>query len=151
MLDLSVDVQAPFYVSPGIRLVHNVADLPGRASCGHSFCLECILGWLSVQLGDFRERNPGFILDDHTIDILKNPLSDPDGFVEAVKMAGRRYPRFTCPACRSVMTKRPVPLVIAESAFADLCVWERHGVEVMPPAQLDRGQVNHLFERYLLF
>lgn len=104
-----------------------------------------------MQLGGFQERNPDFVLTDHTIDVLKNPLSNPNGFVEVVKTVKRRYPQFTCPACRSVMTKRPVPSVAVEHALTDLCVGGAHGREVTTPPQLDLSQVNRWFERYLLF
>lgn len=152
MLDLSVGVQTPRYVSPSTCLVRNVADSPGRrTACGHPFCLECILGWLSVQLSGFQEGNPGFTLTDHTIDALKDPLSNPRRFIEAVKVVKRRYPQFTCPTCRSKMTKRPFPFIVVGRELTDLCVGGRHGVGMTPPLQLDIGQVDRLFERYLLF
>lgn len=152
MLNLPISIQTPLYVSPVFaRFATPLIRYGRRTNCGHSFCLECILGWLSVQLDDFQASNPGFILADNAMDILRNPLSNPDGFVEAVKMAKLRYPRFTCPACRSVMTRRPVPFVAVEHVFTNPCVRGGGGAEAAPPSQLDLSQANRCFEHYLLF
>ena len=125
---------------------------PGqRTDCGHLFCLECILDWLSAQLSDFQARNPGFTLTENTIDVLKDPLSNPDGFVEAVKTVKLRYPQFTCPVCRSAIKRRPIQSVIMEYVSTDLCAPGRGDAEVAPPLQHDLSQVNRRFEPYLLF
>ncbi|KAF9642755.1 hypothetical protein BDM02DRAFT_3132878 [Thelephora ganbajun] len=154
----AIDVSRPPSVSQENR-AHNGLEYTLRIMCDSVACVERIRETRCIQntgqsleentvefwhLPVTVERDKGFRdMLNLPIDIqapLYDPLSNPDGFVEAVKMVKLRYPQFTCPACRSVMTKRPIPFAVMEHVFTDLCVPERGDTEAAPPLQLDLSQ-----------
>ena len=80
---------------------------------------------------------------------MKDPLLNPGGFFEASELVDFLRIEFSCPFCRSVMGKRPIPSVHMEEVICMLGIREGGEVEVITEERL--RQANDSFEQYLLF
>lgn len=124
--------------------------IPGRSTdCGHMFCLDCILRWLATQLEDLLGGDPTMVLGDHLTDGTRDPLRDPEAFVVAAKLVDALELRFSCPSCRSVMIKRPIPALAMEEVMCGLGMGEKGEVGGVTVERLHHA--NASFEQYLLF
>jgi len=78
--------------------------------CGHVFCLGCLLSWFDDVHVRFLSTHPGYTpLPSHLRVVLQRPLEFPKECYKAhVHMAQFPGPQYTCPSCRTVVTRRPV-------------------------------------------
>lgn len=88
-------------------------------------------------------------LGDQLIGTIKDPLCDPEAFVSAVELVDALELRFSCPSCRSVMTKKPIPAIAVEEVLCGLGIGEggREGATTTEHLR----QASDAFEQYLLF
>ena len=85
----------------------------------------------------------------HIINAIRDPLGDPEAFVEAAAVVDALQLYFSCPSCRSVMRRRPIPAVAVREIIGGLGLGDRSEVEAATTDQL--RQANDAFERCLLF
>lgn len=95
--------------------------------------------------------DPSISLSAYVIEAMKDPLSDPEAFVEVSELVDILQLQLLCPFCRSVMRKRPIPAVAVEEVIRglDMGLNERGEVEANSEERL--GKANTSFEQYLLF
>lgn len=117
--------------------------------CGHMFCLDCVLRWLETQMEDILGEDSHYFLDDCIIDAMRDPLTDPGAFIEASEVVEVLQLQFSCPFCRSVMRKRPIPAVALEEVIHGLGIY-KGGVAGTITKECLR-QANSSFAQYLLF
>jgi hypothetical protein len=110
------------------------------------FCLDCILRWLETQ--DSLGEDLRLSLWDHIVNTVKDPLRNPEAFVGVAGVVNALQLQFSCPSCRSVMRKRPIPAVTVEEVMRSLGLSEGSEVEAATADHL--RQANGAFERYLL-
>ena len=111
--------------------------------------MGCILRWLETQIKDLLREDFHLLLEGHIIDTIRDPLRYPEAFVEVAEVVDVLQLGFSCPSCRSVMRKRPIPAVAVEEVMRGLGLGERSEVETATADHLRRA--NDAFERYLLF
>ena len=106
------------------------------------------MSWLETQAKDLLGESSR--LDLYVIaDAMKDPLFDPEAFIEASRVVDDLQLHFSCPFCRSVMRKRPIPAIVVEDVIRRLGM-DKNGEEEAIVEEL-LCQVNDSFEQYLLF
>ena len=78
--------------------------------CGHVFCVSCILDWFDNTHVQFINGHPGYTpLPQYLKEVLRRPFDYPHDFYR-VSMHLTQYPgpQYTCPSCRTIVTRRPV-------------------------------------------
>ena len=113
------------------------------------FCLDCILCWLAAQLEELLGPNQTAALGNHLVDALRDPPRDPEAFVVAAGLVDILGLRFSCPSCRSVIQKKPIPAVAVEDIMRGLGMGDEGELGTVTSDRL--CQANGAFERYLLF
>ena len=88
-------------------------------------------------------------LGKHLVGTLRDPLCDPEAFVAATGLVDILGLRFSCPSCRSVIGKRPIPAVTVEDVMCGLGVGEGGEFGAVTAERL--RWANGAFKRYLLF
>ena len=109
------------------------------------------MGWLETQMKDLlgEDEGPRLTIGAYIIGNVKNPLSDPEGFIEASEVVDALQLQFSCPTCRSVIGKRPIPAVAVEEVILQLGMGESSEGGGLTQEHL--RQANNSFEQYLLF
>ena len=113
------------------------------------FCLDCILCWLAAQLEELLGPNRTPALGKHLVDALRDPPRDPEAFVAAAGLVDILGLRFSCPSCRSVIQKKPIPAIAVEDVMRRLGMGDEGELGAVTADSL--RQANDAFERYLLF
>jgi len=88
-------------------------------------------------------------LRDRIINAMRDPLRDPRAFVGVAGVVNIIQLQLSCPSCRSVMRKRPIPAVAVEEFMRGLGLGERSEVGAATVDCLRRA--NDVFGQYLLF
>lgn len=78
--------------------------------CGHVFCLGCLLNWFDETHVRFLDSHPGYAPPTAYLRmVLQRPLEFPQECYKALMhMAQFPGPEYTCPSCRTAVTRRPV-------------------------------------------
>jgi len=78
--------------------------------CGHVFCADCLLKWFDDIHVRFLTTHPGYTpLPPRFKAVLRRPLEFPhDCYKAYLHMTLSPTPQYTCPSCRTVVTRRPV-------------------------------------------
>lgn len=106
------------------------------------------MSWLETQAKDSLGEDSR--LDLYIIaDAMKAPLFDPEAFIEVSGVVDALQLHFSCPFCRSVMRKRPIPAIAVEEVIRRLGMDENGEADAISEERL--CQANDSFEQYLLF
>ena len=78
--------------------------------CGHVFCVGCLLDWFGDVHARFINSHPEYTpLPPFFEEVLRRPFEFPQDFYRAsVHLAQYPGPQYTCPSCRTAVTRRPV-------------------------------------------
>ncbi|KAJ6593647.1 hypothetical protein B0H19DRAFT_29307 [Mycena capillaripes] len=77
-------------------------------SCGHSFCMTCLVEWFNTCLAQHMTAHPGWRSSNQPAYHHLNPRIRAHPYIAAMVVQQGPQPEFSCPTCRCAVATKPI-------------------------------------------